>query len=113
MKNVIFTYFWIFNLLNIILNKQKYNIVVVTYRNKNQTIRDEYSLYDFETQYLKPKQKQLRQRLGALIFKLNKEKAKLDRLNDNTYMPAIVFGGKSLCRQAATDKNKKKLRYGK
>ena len=91
------------------LIQQKGDVVIVTYRNKNQTIRDEYNLYDFETQYLKKKQKQLRHKLGVLTFKLNKEKAKLDKLNDNTYIPAIVFGGKSLCRQAATDKNKKKL----
>ena len=91
------------------LIQQKGDIVVVTYRNRNQTIRDEYSLYDFETQYLKKKQKQLRHKLGVLTFRLNKEKAKLNKLNDNAYIPAIVFGGKSLCRQGATDKNKKKL----
>jgi IS605 OrfB family transposase len=90
------------------LIQQKGDVVIVTYRNKNQTIRDEYNLYDFETKYLRPKQKQLRQRLGALTFKLNKEQAKLDRLNDSACIPAIVFGGKSLCKQAVTDKHKKK-----
>jgi IS605 OrfB family transposase len=91
------------------LIQQKGDLIVVTHRHKNQTIRDEYSLYDFETQYLKAKQKQLRQRLGVLKFKLNKEQSKLDKLNDNTYIPAIVFGGKSICRQSLNDKNKKKL----
>lgn len=91
------------------LIQQKGDKIVVTYRSKNQTIRDEYSLYDFETQYLKSKQKQLRQRLGALRFKLNKEQLKLDKFMDKTYIPAIVFGGKSLCRQSVSDKKKKKL----
>ena len=89
--------------------QQKDDIVIVMYRSKNKTIRDIYSLYDFETDYLKTKQKQLRQRLGALNFKLNKEQLKLDKLMNKTYVPAIVFGGKSLCRQSFTDKNKKKL----
>ena len=91
------------------LIQQKVDKIIVTYRNKNQTIRDEYSLYDFETQYLKPKQKQLRHKLGVLTFKLHQEQAKLDKLNDKDYIPAIVFGGKSLCRQSFTDKTKKKL----
>ena len=91
------------------LIQQKGNIVTLTYRSKNQTIRDEYSVYDFETGYLKTKQKQLRQRLGVLTFKLHKEQAKLDRLNNQSYIPAIVFGGKSLCKQSLSDKNKKKL----
>ena len=91
------------------LIQQHGDTVTVTYRSKNQTIRDTYNLYDFETGYLKTKQKQLRQRLGALNFKLNKEQLKLDKLMNKTYVPAIVFGSKSLCCQSFTDKNKKKL----
>jgi IS605 OrfB family transposase len=50
----------------------------------------------------------LRQRLGALIFKLNKEQKKLDKISDKSYIPSIVFGSKSLCRQSLISESKKK-----
>lgn len=68
-----------------------------------------FNLYDFEIQYVNKELKRLKQRLGALSFRLNRLAEKLVAFDTN--IPGAVFGGKKTFKaqfQCKTDKQKKK-----